>query len=172
MTAEIEPMDRDDSTGEERTSETQETPERVHLTRWFRQRPTSLEFWDAVVTDDSLVWCFLGESFKSLLLRADVSEYSRKEVENCANDGLPELSEQNISVPLSALQRIELDTGARFRRSKLTVTWEQTDGDGTVTWELYGTSDSDPQVELVESLAADDRFSHVDVHIHRRSGLL
>lgn len=168
MTVDGEPAAADGSGAVE--SEPPAETERVHLSRWFRRRPTSLEFWDAVVAGDSLVWCFLGESFKSLLLRADVSQYSREELENSTDAELPGLNEHNVSVPLSAVRRVELDVGSRLRRAKLTVEWERSEAEGTVTWDLYGTSDADPQVELVESLASDDRFAHVDVRVRRRSG--
>lgn len=165
-----------ESNGPAEEERTGDHPERVHLTQWFRRRPTSLEFWDAVVTDEELVWCFLGESFSSLLLRADVSQYGREEVTKSADDELTGLNGRNVSIPLSALRAIELDEGSRLRRSKLTVTWATAaDGDGkeagdAVSWKLYGTADADSEADLVESLATDDRFVHADVRVRRRSG--
>lgn len=146
------------------------TEERLaRFTQWFRQRPTSLEFWEVVVTDERLVWCFVGESFSSLLLRADVGETGRREIERSERDDLLALNEENFAVPLSDVRSIELDEGSRFRRASLTLTWE--DEGGEQSWTLSNTSDGDSQRDVVESLAADERVAHVDVDVEERGRL-
>ena len=155
----------------------------AHLTRWFRQRPvrerladrtfrqrpTSLQFWEVVVTDERLVWCFVGESFSSLLLRADVGETGRRELEGRSADDLLALNEENFAVPLADVRKVDLDEGSRFRRASLTLTWE--DEGGEVSWTLSNTSDGDAQRDVVEALAADERLSHVDVAVTERRRL-
>lgn len=142
--------------------------ELAHLTGWFRQRPTAFEFWEVVVTDRRLYRCRVGESFKSLLLRADVGERGRARVEEATPDELLGLNDANAAIPLSALRRISLRDGSLVRRAELTLSWVTDDGDET-TWELHCTSASDVQMDVVESLARDDRLSHVDVDV-RSSG--
>lgn len=143
----------------------------AHLTQWFRKRPTSLEFWEVVVTDERLVWCFVGESFSSLLLRADVGETGRREIENDAVDDLLALNEENFAVPLTDVRAIDLDEGSRFRRASLTLTWEGEGDGGAQSWTLSNTSDGDSQRDVVESLAADERLAHVDIRVTERRGL-
>lgn len=147
------------------------TPERrlAHLTAWFRRRPTSLEFWEVVVTTERVVWCFVGESFSSLLLRADVGETGRRELEGRAADELLALNERNFATPLADLRRVELDGGSRLRRASLTLAWRE--GDEDVSWTLSNTSDGRPQVDAVESLASVDELSHVDVSVTPGGGL-
>lgn len=143
----------------------------VHLTEWFRRRPTSLQFWEVVVTDERLLWCFVGESFSSLLLRADVGETGRRELEGRVTDELLRLNEENFAVPLDSLRRLELTEGSRFRRTTVTITWKERPGREAVSWTLSNTSAGDSQVDVVESLAADSRLSHVDVTVMRNRGL-
>ncbi len=141
----------------------------AHLTAWFRRRPTSMEFWEVVVTTERVVWCFVGESFSSLLLRADVGETGRRELEGRSVDELLVLNERNFATPLADLRSVELDEGSRLRRASLTLTWR--DGDEDVSWTLSNTSDGRPQVDAVESLASADELSHVDVSVTRGGGL-
>jgi hypothetical protein len=141
----------------------------AHLTQWFRKRPTSLQFWEVVVTDERLVWCFVGESFSSLLLRADVGETGRREIEGRPAEELLALNEENVAIPLADVRAIELDEGSRFRRASLTIAWEGEDGE--TEWTLSNTSDGDAQGDVVASLAADERLAHVDVSVTERRRL-
>lgn len=142
----------------------------AHLTQWFRQRPTSMEYWELLVTDERVVWCFVGESFKSLLLRADTGERGRREIEERTPEQALTLSERNFAVPLDLLQSIRLREGSLFRRATVTVTWRE-DG-GSESFELHATKSADPQVSDVEALQNDTRLSHVDIEIDTASGPL
>ncbi|WP_266078894.1 hypothetical protein [Haladaptatus caseinilyticus] len=142
----------------------------AHLTQWFRQRPTSMEYWELLVTDERLVWCFVGESFKSLLLRADTGERGRREITELSPERARTLSERNFAVPLDSLQSIRLREGSLFRRATVTVTWRE--GDSSESFELRATKSADPQVGDVETLQNDARLSHVDIEIETVSGLL
>ncbi|WP_254663470.1 hypothetical protein [Haladaptatus sp. W1] len=134
----------------------------AHLSGWFRQRPTSMEYWELLVTNERLVWCFVGESFKSMLLRADTGERGREELADATADRALSFSDRNFAVPLDSVQLIRLREGTLFRRAKLTVSW--TDGDAD-EFELSATKSRDPQVADVEALENDSRLSHVDIAV-------
>lgn len=142
----------------------------AHLTGWFRRRPTSLEFWELLVTDRRVVWCFVGESFKSLLLQADTGERGRREVEQSTAERALALDDRNFAVPLESLQSVRLREGSLFRRAALTVTWRE--DDASTSFELYGTSTSDSQVGTVEALGEEPALSHVDVGVETSGRLL
>ena len=135
------------------------------FTEWYRQSPVSLEFWEGVLTDQRLIWCFVGESFKSLLLRADMGAYSREEIADLSPNAVAVFDDRNIVLPLEALQTIRLTPGSFIRRSSLVVEW--TEDDDRRTFELKGTSNGDPQTTFVKSLAEDARLSHVDVLVEK-----
>lgn len=133
------------------------------FTEWYRQTPVSLEFWEGMLTDQRLIWCFVGESFKSLLLRADMGTYSREEIADLSPSAVAAFDDRNIVVPLEALRTIRLTPGSFLRRSSLTVEWIE--DDDRRTFKLKGTSDGDPQTPFVESLAEDTRLSHVNITV-------
>ncbi len=141
----------------------------AHLSGWFRQRPTSMEYWELLVTEERLVWCFVGESFKSLLLRADTGERGRREIADATPDQALSLDKRNFAVPLGSLDSIRLRDGTLFRRAKLVVTWRE-NGD-TDSYELYATKSADSQVNVVEALEDDPRLSHVDVAVETADGV-
>ncbi|MWG36177.1 hypothetical protein [Halomarina oriensis] len=131
------------------------------FTEWFRNRPTSLEFWEVVVTDRRLVCCFAGESFSAMLLRADMGERTRGRLEEWSPDEALVSEARNLAVPLSALDSLALTEGTRTRRARLELAW--TDDDGHHEWTLSNTANGDQQRELVERLADHEAFSSVDV---------
>lgn len=128
---------------------------------WYRRTPVSLEFWEGVLTDERLIWCFVGESFKSLLLRADMGTHAREEISGLAPDAVAAFDDSNRVVALDNLRSIRLSPGSRLRRASLVVEW------GDERFELEATSTSDSHEEFVESLADDERFSHVDIAVER-----
>lgn len=133
------------------------------FTEWFRTRPTSLEFWEVVVTDDRLVCCFAGESFSSLLLRADMGERTRRLLDDWTLDEALAASDRNVAVPLDALERVTLTEGTRTRRARLTIAWS--DDDGHHEWSLSNTANGDQQREFVAELADHEAFEAVEVSI-------
>nr|WP_049900548.1 hypothetical protein [Natrinema altunense] len=136
----------------------------ARLTHWFRQRPTSIEFWEIVVTDERLLWCFVGESFRSLLLRADMGERDRAAVAELSPPEVAAFDDRNFAVPLEALEELRLVTGTRLRRARLVVTWREDEDD--IEYEERTLSQSrtaDPQRELVTELQSDPRLEGVDV---------
>lgn len=128
---------------------------------WYRRTPVSLEFWEGVLTDERLIWCFVGESFKSLLLRADMGTYAREAVSDLAPDDVATFDDRNRVVALEDLESIRLSPGSRLRRASLVVEWDED------RFDLEATSTSDPHEDLVEALADDDRFSHIDITVER-----
>lgn len=141
----------------------------ARFARWLRQRPNSIEFWELVLTDERLVWCYVGQSYRSMLLRADMGERDRAIVEDSRLEELEGLAEENFSVPLENLESIRHVEGTRFRRAKLEIEWRDEEGtryDGEMT--LVSTSEADPQAEVVAALENDPRLDHVDVEIETR----
>lgn len=138
----------------------------ARLSGWFRQRPNSLEFWELVLTDERLLWCFVGESYRSLLLRADMGERDRATVADLPPDAVATYDERNFVVPLAALEKLRLVAGTRLRRAKLVVGWQATDdGPEPEEWTLYQSRTADPQRARVSELASDPRLEHVDVAV-------
>jgi hypothetical protein len=144
-----------------------ETGERVlgRFTEWFRNRPTSLEFWEVVVTDERLVCCFAGESFSSMLLRADMGERTRRKLEEWSPEEALAAEERNFAVPLDALDSVALTEGTRTRRARLELAW--TDDDGDHEWTLSNTANGDQQRDLVGMLADHEAFASVAVSTAR-----
>lgn len=135
------------------------------FTEWYRRTPVSLEFWEGVLTDQRLIWCFIGESFKSLLLRADMGTHGREEIDDLPLDAVATFDEQNVVVPLEQLETIHLTTGSFIRRPTLIVKWCEDDEEQS--FKLEGTKSGDSQTNFVESLAEDSHLSHVDMTIGR-----
>lgn len=135
------------------------------FTEWFRNRPTSLEFWEVVVTDERLVYCFAGESFSSMLLRADMGERTRGNLEEWSPDEALAAEERNFAVPLDALDSVTLTEGTRTRRARLELAW--TDDDGDHEWTLSNTANGDQQREFVGTLADHGAFASVAVSTAR-----
>jgi hypothetical protein len=136
----------------------------ARLTNWFRQRPNSIEFWELVVTDERLLWCFVGESFRSLLLRADMGERDRATVAELPPDAIATYDERNFAVPLEALAELRLVTGTRLRRARLVVGWRTDENDAEYEERTLSQSrTADPQRELVTELRSDPRLEGVDV---------
>ena len=141
----------------------------ARFTRWIRQRPNSIEFWELVLTDQRLVWCYVGQSYRSMLLRADMGERDRAIVDDSRLEELEALAEENFAVPLEALESIRLIEGTRFRRARLELEWRDDDEsryDGQMT--LVSTSDADSQRDVVASLKEDPRLEHVDIEFGTR----
>ena len=136
---------------------------RGRFTEWFRNRPTSLEFWEVLVADDRLVWCFAGESFSSQLLRADMGERTRGRLADLSPAEALDLDGRNFAVPLDDVRAVRLRTGTRTRRARLTVEWRE-DGDRQ-SWTLSNTARGGDQRALVESLDGDPAFAHVAVEV-------
>ncbi|WP_440764947.1 hypothetical protein [Natronorubrum sp. DTA7] len=140
----------------------------ARLTRWLRQRPNSIEFWELVVTNERLVWCYVGQSYRSMLLRADMGERDRAIVEDSRPEELLDLAEENFAIPLEALESIRHVEGTRFRRARLELEWSEAGLDDTRYgggMTLVSTSEADPQRETVAALAEDSRLEHVGIEL-------
>jgi hypothetical protein len=131
------------------------------FTGWYRRTPVSLEFWEGILTDERLIWCFVGESFKSLLLRADMGTYGREEINELPPDAVAGFDDRNVVVPVENLRTIRLRPKSWFRRSSLVVEWNDRE------FMLESTAESDPQEKFVNTLRARDGLEHVDVSVDR-----
>ena len=140
-------------------------PITARFTEWFRKRPTSLEFWELAVGEHSLGCCFAGESFSSLLLRADMGESTRDALDDCATiDECVALDDRNFTVPLSSVTALRLREGTRTRRAQLTVAWSE-GATGDTSWTLSNTARGAPQTDLVRTLADRNGLADADVGI-------
>jgi len=137
----------------------------ARLTHWFRQRPNSIEFWELILTDERLLFCFVGESYRSLLLRADMGERDRATIADLPPDDIETFDERNIVVSLEALETLRLVIGTRLRRARLVVGWRAGDGIESNEWTLYQSRTADPQQQLVTELESDPRLEDVDVAV-------
>jgi hypothetical protein len=88
----------------------------ARFSQWLRQRPNSIDFWEVVLTDERLVWCYVGQSYRSLLLRTDMGERGRGTITDSQLAELEILSEQNFSIPVDNLESIRYVDGTRLRR--------------------------------------------------------
>ncbi len=141
----------------------------ARFSRWLRQRPNSIEFWELVVTDRRVYCCFVGEAYRSMLLRADMGQRDRETVAETPPDELQALSEENVAVPLADLEAIRLLEATTFRRARLELEWAETAAtpfEGALT--LVSTSDAAGQRVELETLANHPATTHVDVSVTAR----
>lgn len=129
---------------------------------WFEQRPTSLTFWELFVTDRRVIWCFVGESFKSLLLRSDTAARAREQLDGIPPGQALSRHEQNHAVPLDSLRTIRLREGSWLRRATLTLEWDENESDTTIVT-LYGTQSSDSQVDVGRDLRDEPALAEIDI---------
>jgi hypothetical protein len=137
------------------------------LTEWLRRRPSSLEFWELFVTSERLIWCFVGETFSSALLRADMGERDRATLDDCTIEEVVAYNERNFTVPVSALETLRLTRGTRLRRATLEIAWRE-DGEHR-SRTLYNTKAGDDQAGLFERLADEPALADVDVTVESPS---
>lgn len=140
------------------------------LSEWARKRPSSIEFWEAFLTNERLIWCFVGETFSSALLRADMGERRRAALEELTIEELARDDERNFSIPVSALERMRLVRGTRFRRARIEIEWDDGDDEpGAMT--LYNTKAGDEQTALFERLAEESALGGVSIEVEAPSSL-
>lgn len=138
----------------------------ARFTEWFRRRPNSIEFWEVFVTERRLVWCFVGESFSSMLLRADVGERDREELDDSTIEEAAGHDERNFTVSHGSFDRLELVRGTRFRRARLEIEWTDNDPESIT---LYNTKSGDAQEALIERLAEESTFEGIALTIEAPS---
>ena len=140
----------------------------AQFTEWFRKRPTSLEFWELLVGADRLAFCFAGESFSSLLLRADMGESTRSALEDRSTvEECVALDDRNFTIPLSSVTALRLREETRTRRAQLTIAWGDSVGDGESeqSWTLSNTNRGKAQTDLVRKLAERDALADADTGV-------
>lgn len=146
--------DAHDATGESRVG---------RFTEWFRVRPTALHFWEVLVTDERLVFCFAGQSFSSALLRADMGARTRDVLSECTIDEALALGDRNFAVSLADLEAITLREGTRTRKARLTIEWAA-DRDRE-SWMLSNTKRGEEGIGVVEELSAHRAFADTSIGI-------
>ena len=140
----------------------------ARFTRWLRQRPNSIEFWELVLTDERLVCCYVGQSYRAMLLRADMGERDRATVADSQLAELETLAEKNFAIPIEDLEAIRHVAGTRFRRARLQLEWRDDESRYGGEMTLVSTAAADPQRDVVAALEDDPRLEHVDVELETR----
>jgi hypothetical protein len=140
--------------------------DRIRLTAWSRQTGVSLEYWDLIVTNEDAIFCFVGESYKSLLLKADMGETSRRRLDDTAVEHLKEDNERNFVVPLTNMSRIALTPATPFRNAQLEIEWN--DDGATHRWRFLGASRTPDQKGSIGALMDLEALSDVTVEITPR----
>lgn len=131
----------------------------VQFTHWINQRPNTIEFWEIIGTAEHLIWCFAGEAYRSMLLRADTATKQRERIKQSDTADLVGLHERNFQVPVASLNRIDYTEGTRFRRATLEI--QSTDSKQRPEMSLVGTSENISHHEEIEQLQDHPAFSHV-----------
>lgn len=136
--------------------------ELARFTGWHRKTNVALEYWQVIVTSRRLICCFLGQSFQSLLLKADMGASHREDVASMSPAEAAAFDEKNLLVPLSSLQAITLTSSTRFRTAALEFEW----ADDRIQFRRNGGEDAEA---TLSSLERDDRLEHVTIEIRSPS---
>ncbi len=139
--------------------------ELAHFSGWHHSTNIALEYWEIRITSRRVIFCFVGQSYQSLLLKADMGASHRDQITELPPEAVAEFDDQNFVVPLSALETIRLTSPTRFRTATLEFEW---DGE-SMTFRRKGSVDEER--EALETLDSDDRFDHVTI-AHETSSLL
>ncbi len=131
--------------------------ELARFSGWYHNTSIALEYWEVLVTSRRVIFCFVGQSYRSLLLKADMGASHRDRVASMEPNKVAEFDEQNVVVPLSELGRITLTRPTRFRTAILEFEWTE----DSMTLRRKGPMDED--AAALSTLEADDRFDHVTI---------
>lgn len=136
---------------------------RVRFTEWAERTPTSFRFWEVFLTPDQVVLCFVGESYKSALLKADMGAGRRRDLDGLSVEELAREDEHNRVVPRSDLRSIRYAPGSIVKRASLELEYEYEGDVERLT--LYKVKDADSQAETARALANDDGWDDVDIEV-------
>lgn len=139
----------------------------AHFTEWFEQSPSTFRFWEVLLTSDRLVLCFVGESYQSVLLKADMGAQRRRELRNLTIDEVATRDENNVVVPTTDLTEIRFTGSSLLKRSSLTFEWQDASGE-RFSRTLYNVKGSDDQMDAVLELETEADLDHVDITADER----
>ncbi|QZA88462.1 hypothetical protein K0C01_11870 [Salinarchaeum sp. IM2453] len=131
------------------------------FTHWINQRPNTIEFWEISVTPKHLIWCFAGESYRSMLLRADTAKQRRSRIKEATPTELIDLHEKNFQIPVTAIKKISYAKGTRLRRGTLDITCHQ--NEKRSEFSLVSTSKNVSHHSTLEKLRHHPQFKHVEI---------
>lgn len=131
------------------------------FTHWINQRPNTIEFWEISVTASHLIWCFAGESYRSMLLRADTAKQRRSRIKETTPTELIDLHEKNFQIPVAAVKEISYARGTRLRRGTLDITCHQ--NENRSEFSLVSTSKNVSHHNILEKLQHHPQFKHVEI---------
>lgn len=137
--------------------------ERVRFTEWAERTPTSFRFWEVFLTPEQAVLCFVGESYKSALLKADMGAGRRDDLDGLPVEELAEADEHNRVIPRADLRTIRYAPGSIVKRASLKLEYDYEGAVEQLT--LYRIKDTDSQSETARALASDDRWDDIDIDI-------
>ena len=133
--------------------------ELARFSGWFHTTSIAIEYWEIVVTSQRVVFCFVGQSYQSLLLKADMGASHRDRVADLSPDEVADFDDQNVVVPISSLESITLTSPTRFRTASLEFEWAE----DSMTLRRKGTIDD--AAETCTRLADEDDDLLPDVAI-------
>lgn len=149
-------MDTNSDPDGRRTDESEQLV--CRFTGWCKKTGYSLEYWEIFATDRRLIFCFVGESYSSLLLKADMGGTYRDRLSELELSEIATFDERNFTVPLSKLETIEYTPGSVSKKATLRFEWR--DGE-IVLYNVPQTSTSDDTVDTIRSLSKYDVYNNV-----------
>ncbi|MDS0476968.1 hypothetical protein [Natrinema sp. 1APR25-10V2] len=127
---------------------------------WCKKTGYSLEYWEVFVTDQRLIFCFIGESYSSLLLKADMGAAHRDRLSDYSLSEITAFDDRNFTVPVHALRRVELTRSSWIKKTSLRFVWE----DGEI--EFFDVSQTSSEKDATSNMARlSEHDEYVDVAI-------
>lgn len=105
---------------------------------------------------------FVGESYRSLLLKADMGAANRERLSDLALPEIETFDDRNFSVPVSNLQKVELIHESRTKRTSLRFIW----GDREMRfYDVTQNSSGSDAIDNVTRLTEDGPYENVTVTV-------
>lgn len=138
------------------------------FTGWCRKTGYSLEYWEVFVTDQRLIFCRVGESFSSLLLKADMGAADRERVSKLSLSEIVEFSPHNFVVPAATLESVRLHKGSTAKKTILSIKW---DGDEWTLFDVKHTSTYAEDLSCVTDMRESSAYPSVTFEVVEREGI-
>lgn len=132
---------------------------------WCKKTGYSLEYWEVFVTDHRLIFCFIGESYSSLLLKADMGATHRDRISDFDLPEIVAFDDRNFTVPSHVLREIELTRGSWRKKASLRFVWED---DEMEFFDVSQTSSEDEAASNVTRLSEHDEYTDVAISVSER----
>lgn len=126
---------------------------------WYTKTGYSLEYWEIFVTSRCLIFCCIGESFHSLLLKADMGATNRDRLSDLNLSEIAAFDERNFAVPAAQLRVAELTSGSVLKKPSLSLKWSEDE------MEFYHISDATNEGDAMSSLSDHNEYAHVSTDV-------